>query len=99
VVKKPFLNLSVLFIFLFLLITVPNSHAISIGFSPASTSGIVGSSLNVDLFISGLGSGTGPSIGEFDLDVMFDSNILGLSSVACGDQLDLFGLVPSCQKQ
>jgi len=42
--------------------------------------------------MSGLGDGTAPSLGVFDLDIGFDPAILGFNSVTFGDQLDLWGL-------
>ena len=73
-----------------------NSQAISIGFSPVSQDVLVGELVSVDLVISGLGDGTAPSLGAFDLDIEFDPAVLAFNSVAfgdpiLGDQLDLMG--------
>jgi hypothetical protein len=73
------------------------SIAISIEILPSSTSGSVSSSTDIELFISGLGIGGAPSVGEFDLDVTFDPAVIGFSSASfgdpiLGDQLDVFGL-------
>jgi hypothetical protein len=81
---------------LLLLFSNSTSHAITIGFDPVTQDVSLGSPAVVDLFISGLGDGTAPSLGTFDLDVTFDSSILSFSSAAygdpvLGDQLDLFG--------
>ena len=56
-----------------------------------------GASTDVSLVISGLGDGTAPSLGVFDVDVAFDAAVLNLNDVVygdslLGDQLDLFGL-------
>jgi len=82
-----------------LLLTGTTAHAISLGFSPSDQVAPVGSSVNVDLVISDLTNGGAPSLGVFDLDVLYDSAILNLTNVAfgdpnplVGDQLDLFGL-------
>ena len=72
------------------------ARAALIGFQPSPQVGTIGSSLDVQLTISGLGNGVAPSLGAFDLDVSFDSSVLALNSVSFGDpilgnQLDLFG--------
>lgn len=79
-----------------LLLAGTTAHAISLGFSPSSQVAPVGSSVDVDLVISGLGDFMPDSLGVFDLDVLYDPAILGLTNVAfgdpgLGDQLDLFG--------
>ena len=68
-----------------------NSYALSIGFDPISQDVILGSSVDVNLVISDLGIGSAPSLGVFDLDILFDSSILAFNSVTFGDQLDLSG--------
>jgi len=79
-----------------LLLAGTTAHAISLGFSPASQAVPGGSSVAVDLVISGLGDLAAPSLGNYNLDVVFDPAILALTGVALGDpvlgdQLDLFG--------
>lgn len=75
-----------------------NSHAIiTLGFSPASQTVNSGDPVDVQIVISGLGDGTAPSLGAFDLDVSFDPAILGFIGVTfgdpvSGDQLDIWGL-------
>jgi hypothetical protein len=73
------------------------ARAITLGFDPVFQKVSLGASFDVALRISGLGDGTAPSLGVFDLDVTFDPTILGFSAVTygdplLGDQLDLFGL-------
>lgn len=63
------------------------SHAITIGFDPISQTVPVGSPVTVDLFISGLGDGTAPSLGTFDLVISFDPMILNFSAVIFGPYL------------
>lgn len=82
-----------------LLLAGATAHAISLGFSPSDQVAPVGSSVIVDLTISGLGNGAAPSLSVFDLDVLYNSAILNLTNVAfgdpdpfIGDQLDLFAL-------
>lgn len=74
------------------LCTALPASAITIEVSPSSQSVDVGSPTTVELVISGLGDGTAPSLGTFDLDVGFDSSILSFTGATFGNQLDLFGL-------
>jgi hypothetical protein len=51
----------------------------------------------LNIFISGLGDGTAPSLSTFDLDISFDPTILAFSTAVfgdpiLGDQLDIWGL-------
>lgn len=66
--------------------------AATISFTPHSPDVAVGGDVPVDLRIDGLDSGTGPSLGVYDLDVTFDSLLLAFVDMSWGDQLDLFGL-------
>ncbi len=73
------------------------AHAIVIGIDPSSQVVPVGNPFTVGLTISGLGSGSVPSLGTFDVDLTFDPAILSFGSVSygdpvLGDQLDLSGL-------
>ena len=74
----------------------PADADISLGFDPPSQTVTVGTPFTVDLTIAGLGGGVAPSLGAFDLNVTFDSLILGYQNVvfgdpSLGDQLDLSG--------
>jgi hypothetical protein len=56
-----------------------------------------GDSFGVTIAISGLGAGSAPSLGVFDVDLEFDPSVLSLSGFAfgdpmLGDQLDLLSL-------
>lgn len=81
-----------------LIVAIPTmSQAITIGFDPVTQIVPVGSMVDVDLVISDLGFYEAPSLGVFDLDIIFDPTILGFASVTfgdpvLGDQLDLWGL-------
>src|SRR5262245_26187618 len=76
------------------------AHAISLGFVPSSQNVVVGKPLDVSIVISGLVDNAAPSVGTFDITVLFDDfdpmtpPILSLdsSNVVFGNQLDLFGL-------
>ena len=80
---------------MFLLFFVAPSNAILIEFDPVSQTVPVGDTAEVALVISGLGIGIAPSLSIFDMDITFDSALLGFSSAVygdpvLGDQLDLF---------
>ncbi len=78
-------------------VSATSQAALVLGFSPSSQTVSVGSSLGVDLTISGLGNFAPDSLGAFDVDVLFDNSILGFTGAiygdpVLGDQLDLFSL-------
>lgn len=76
--KLQFLALTVLFLLTFLGFSL--SEAITIGFEPVSQNVVLGTHAVVNLFISGLGNYTSPSLGAFDLYVYYDPTILSFSS-------------------
>lgn len=82
-----------------LLVITTRSDAIMIGFEPLSQTTVyqVGDSVDVELVISGLGSGAAPSLGAFDVLINFNNLVLDYEGVTfgdpiLGDQLDPFGL-------
>lgn len=75
-----------------LLLSAGSVNAIVLSFDPAAQHAGVGEAVGVDVRISGLGAGSAPSLGAFDLDVTFDDTILDFTGLTFGDQLDLFGL-------
>lgn len=77
-----------------LLMAAGPSQAILIEAVPAAQSVDLGDQTSVDINISGLGAGTAPSVGAYDIDVGFDASILAFNSVAWGTGLDLsFGSI------
>jgi hypothetical protein len=62
----------------------------SLSFSPSSQSVTLGSQISVAINIDGLEPGA--ALGTYDITVAFDAAALSFSSVAFGNQLDLFGL-------
>ncbi len=71
------------------------AHSITIDVLPDFQEVDVGTSVSVDITISGLGDTTAPSLSSFDLDINYDPTRLffpGVGGVSFGDQLDLFGL-------
>lgn len=84
---KKFLVLSLVMTAILLFFST-NSHAIiTLGFSPATQTVNSGDPVDVQIVISGLGDGTAPSLGAFDLDVSFDPAILSFNRVAFGPYL------------
>ena len=69
-----------------------SAHAIMLSVEPNVPSLETGEELTVAINISDLGDGVAPSLSVFDLDLSFDSAVLGFSSASFGGQLDLFGL-------
>ena len=74
-----------------------SAAAVSVTATPSSPTPDPFSVLEVALVASGLGEGTAPSVGAFDLDLAYDDSILSLTSVTFGDpglgnQLDLVAL-------
>ena len=68
------------------------ANPITIQVLPASQNVNVGDPVTLTLQISGLGTGTAPSVGTFDIDVAFDPTLLSLTNTAFGTSLDIFGL-------
>jgi hypothetical protein len=76
---------------------VANTHAITIGFDPSIQDVSLGDPAAVEVFITGLGDYSPPSLSAFDLEITYDPSILSMTTVIfgdpiLGDQLDLFGL-------
>lgn len=59
---------------------------------PSSQTVNSGDTLSVDLRMSDLGDGTSPSIGVFDIDLLFDPLLLSFGSATYGTGLDVLGL-------
>lgn len=69
------------------LVALP-SHAITLSIEPASQEVTAGATVSAYLVISGLGDGSAPSLGAFDVDVGFNPAILDLINVVFGNQLN-----------
>lgn len=67
-------------------------HGASILVTPATQNTTSGAQFVVDLQISGLGNGTAPSVGTFDLDLGFDPLLLSFVDATYGTGLDVLGL-------
>jgi len=79
-------------VLIFLFFSPTTSQSITIGFAPISQEILLGNPVTVNLFISGLGDFTSPSLGAFDLDILYDPAILSFSSYALGAYLGDIGL-------
>jgi len=88
--KKATISCAVIMMMLICALGTGPAMAVTIGFDPASLSVTEGDTFDVDLFIEGLGDGVAPSLGTYDLDVLFDPAILAFDTVVFGDQLDIF---------
>ena len=80
-----------------LLLMSSTAYSITLDFSPSSSNVTVGDTFDVELTISGLADFAVDSLGAFDIDVLFDSSVLGFNGIAygdpiLGDQLDPFNL-------
>ena len=56
-------------------------RAVTLDFSPVDVSATVGDLFQVEVRAAGLGDGTSPSLSVFDLELSFDSALLGFESV------------------
>jgi hypothetical protein len=86
--------LSVCLSYLLMLTYTAPAQAITIDLLPEQQEVDVNTSASVEIMISGLFDGAAPSLGVFDLNIMYDTSMLsfsGLSGVTFGDQLDLSG--------
>lgn len=63
------------------------SHAIELSISPSQQLASLGTPVQADVLISGLGDGTAPSLGAFDIKVTFDPGVLEFSGYSLGTQL------------
>lgn len=63
------------------------SDAVTIALAPNAVSTSVGGTFSLDLVVSGLGDGAAPSLGSWDLDVVFDESLLSLDDVTFGTLL------------
>lgn len=69
-----------------------SSEAITLSINPPSQTVSAGGTTEFDVVISGLGDGAAPSLGTYDLNVIFDPSILGFSTATFGAGLDVLGL-------
>jgi hypothetical protein len=67
-------------------------HAATITIVPTSQNIAVGNQFVVGLQISGVGAGSAPSVGTFDLDLGFDPLLLSFVGATYGTGLDVLGL-------
>jgi hypothetical protein len=70
-----------------LLLASAATPAATISILPASNDINVGDNLDLELRIDGLGDGTSPSLGAFDIEILFDDAVLGFDSAVYSDLL------------
>ncbi len=80
-----------LFSVLFGLLAVTQAQGGVIAITPSTQIVSLGTQAMADVTITGLGSGTAPSVGTFDVSVEFDPSLLSFVSASFGDQLDILG--------
>jgi len=68
------------------------ADAATITIDPSIQSTTVGSLVNATVRIADLATGTAPSLGGFDLNLSFDSSVLGFTGLSYGSGLDVLGL-------
>lgn len=73
-----------------------NSQALTIDLSPSAQEFQLGDNLTLDVKVSDLADATAPSLGVYDLNLMFDATRVSISNIIWGDavkgnQLDLNG--------
>lgn len=67
------------------------AHAAFIELTPATSTAATGDTVALDLMISGLGDFTGSSVGDFDIDIGFDTSALSLTSWSLTNLMGDFG--------
>ncbi len=70
------------------LILPTSATAATLGFNPSTQKTTLGSQVTIDLVISDLGAGIAPSLGEFDVVLGFDTDIIAFESLEFGTQLN-----------
>jgi hypothetical protein len=68
------------------------ASAVLISLSPPTSTVGLGDKVNIAVKIAGLGNISAPSVGSFDIDIGFDSNILAFNQALFGGGLDVLGL-------
>lgn len=61
--------------------------SVTLSLLPVSQTIDINTSANVDLFVSGLGDLSAPSLGAFNVDIVFDDSVLSFTSVSFGTAL------------
>ncbi|MEJ2693424.1 MAG: hypothetical protein P8166_10310 [Candidatus Thiodiazotropha sp.] len=72
---------------LYLLSMATLAGAVTLSLEPSASTAKVGDTVSLDLMISGLGDYIGDSLGDFDLEVMFDSSVFSFDGYSLADYL------------
>ncbi|MDX2368357.1 MAG: PEP-CTERM sorting domain-containing protein [Colwellia sp.] len=75
-----------------LLISHVSSASLMLWLDPDVQPGVTGDDVTLTLMAGGLGDGVPLSLGAFDLDILFDSSVLSLTSYSLFDDLGLLGV-------
>jgi hypothetical protein len=75
-----------------LALTSTRVSAIVLGLEPASQNAVPGDPVSLDLVVSGLGAGGPDSLGDFDIDIFFDTSALSFTGYSLGAGLGDIGL-------
>ncbi len=76
---------------LVLLAVTSHAGAVVLSLEPSSQNAAPGDSVSLDLVISGLGNGGPDSLGDFDIDIGFDTSALIFTSYSLGNSLGDLG--------
>ena len=71
-------------VFVSLMFSGTQLHAAIISVVPPTQNAVVGDTVAVDLVASGLTAGGPPSLGAFDIDILYDPNILSVLAASFG---------------
>lgn len=78
-------------VFLSLLSFAFTAQAVTIDLLPDHNPVAPGSSVNLEVRISGLNDSNAPALGDYDLNLNYDANLLHVAAISWGNQLDLAG--------
>lgn len=90
--KKGVLERAVALLLAGTLLGAGHASALTVDLVPAAGSVAMGSTLQIDVRVSDLTDLAAPSLGAYDLNVLFDAAALQYSHVGWGSQLDLEGM-------
>lgn len=77
---------------LLLMAVAPTAQAYTLSMVPSQTTLSIGDSVSVDVVANALVDGAAPSIGSYDIDVVYDWHLLEFQSAVFGTGLDVLGL-------
>jgi hypothetical protein len=66
----------------------------AIGLTPSSQIAATGDQVTLDLLATGLGDGTSPAVGSFDVDLLYDPGVLSFDPINYAIGIDLGSAIP-----